>query len=96
MSSSDTRQNIHALVDRLPPEDLAALEGALSIRVNLVFGSLKNAPVDDEPVTEEEEQAVRRSEEWFEKNGGKGIPMEELLAEFGLSMKDFPLDKRGA
>jgi len=45
-------------------------------------------------VTEEEAAALRRSEEWFRHN--KGIPMEEVMAEFGLSMKDFPLEKHGA
>lgn len=50
---------------------------------------------DSERLTEDEEQAIRRSEAWFEENGGKGIPMEEVLADFGLSLKDFPLSKHG-
>jgi hypothetical protein len=40
-------------------------------------------PFDDEPVTDEEAQAIRRSEAWFV-TGGKGIPMEEVLADVGL------------
>ena len=65
------------------------------IAMDPVARSIATAPADSEPLTEAEKQAIRRSEAWFEQNGGKGIPMEEVLAEFGLSMKDFPLDKHG-
>jgi hypothetical protein len=37
---------------------------------------------------EEEREALARSEAWFEKRGGKGIPMEEVLADFGLTVED--------
>jgi hypothetical protein len=47
--------------------------------------SIRNAPIDDEPVTEEEERAVAASKEWFKKN--RGIPMEQVLAELGLTME---------
>ncbi len=93
MSTTDTRQHVHSLVDQLPPAQLAAVEALLSVMVDPVTQSLRNAPIDDEPVTEEEAAALRRSEEWFRHN--KGIPMEEVMAEFGLSMKDFPLEKLG-
>ncbi len=32
----------------------------------------------------------------FKQNGGKGIPHEEILAEFGLTSKDFPLKPNGS
>lgn len=51
--------------------------------------------VNDEPLTEEDKKCIRRSEEWFAKNGGEGIAMEEVMAEPGLSIKDFPLDRDG-
>ena len=28
---------------------------------------------------------------WLKQNGGQGIPHEEVLGEFGLSVEDFPL-----
>jgi hypothetical protein len=43
-----------------------------------VARAIANAPIEDEPVTEEERQAVARSEAWFEERGGKGIPMQEV------------------
>jgi hypothetical protein len=51
------------------------------------------AVVDEEPVTEEDVQryregkaAVNRPEKW--------VPMEEVLADFGLTMDDSPLKDR--
>jgi hypothetical protein len=55
-----------------------------------VARSIASAPLDDEPLTEED-QALERAEAWLERNGGKGIPHALILAEFGLSPKDFPL-----
>jgi hypothetical protein len=30
---------------------------------------------------------------WFAQRGGKGLPMEDVLAEFGRKPEDFPIDK---
>ena len=95
MNTPDILQHVHALVDQLPPAQLAAVESLLSAMVDPVAHSIRNAPADDEPVTREEADQIRGSEEWFRNRGGKGIPMEEILAEFGRSMKDFPLEKHG-
>ena len=93
MNITDTRQHVHDLVDQLPQAQLSAVEGLLAVMVNPVADAIGNAPADDEPVSEEEAAALRRSEEWLRQN--KGIPMEEVLAEFGLSMEDFPLENHG-
>ena len=37
-----------------------------------------------------------RADAWLEQRGGRGIPHEEVLAEFGLTMKDFPLKENGS
>jgi hypothetical protein len=93
MNTTDTRQHVHDLVDQLPPAQLAAVEGLLAVMVDPAAYSIRNTPLDDEPVTDEESATLRRSEEWFRHN--KGIPIEDVLADFGLSMKDFLLDKHG-
>jgi len=49
-------------------------------------------PVDDEPITDEDRRCVREGKAWFAQRGGKGIPMEEVLGDFGLTPEDFPLD----
>ena len=86
------KQHAHELIERL---ELAQLPTAVSflefILLDPVSRSIATAPVDDEPVTEEEDQARDRADAWLKQNGGKGIPHEEILAEFGLAGKDFAI-----
>jgi len=74
---SDTRQHVHELIDRLPPAQLTALAGLLE------------AMLEREEISEEEERAVSEAKQWLRENGGKGIPHEDVLADFGLTMEDF-------
>ncbi|MCC6365039.1 MAG: hypothetical protein IT165_16100 [Bryobacterales bacterium] len=57
--------------------------------IDPVTRKLAAAPIDDEPETEEERRAVEQSKEWLRQRGGKGIPHEEVLRDFGLSADDF-------
>ena len=82
---SDTRQHAHQLIDRLPEAQVSALVGLLETLVDPVAAALRNAPIDDEPVTEEEEEAVARSREWFKHN--EGIPFEQVVADLGFTME---------
>jgi hypothetical protein len=50
---------------------------------------LATAPADEEPVTDEDRRRLREGQDWFRQHGGKGIPMEDVLAEFGLRPEDF-------
>jgi len=84
---SDTRQHVHQMVDRLTPDELAALEKQLESKLDPFSEKLANAPIDDEPVTEEERKAIAEAEEWL--NHNEPVPMKDILAEFGLSMEDF-------
>ena len=74
---SDKRQHVHELIDRLPPAQLTAVAGLLESMLN------------PEQIGEEEERAVEEAKQWLRENGGKGIPHEEVLADFGLTMDDF-------
>lgn len=85
---SDCKEHAHELIERLPPTQLSAVVGLLEAMLDPVSRAIAEAPIDDEPVTEEERQALARSEAWFKERGGKGIPMEEVLAEFGLTVED--------
>jgi len=86
--SGTEKQQAHELIERLAPSQVSAVVGLLQAMLDPVARAIADAPLDDEPVTEEDRQAVARSEAWFEDRGGKGIPMEEVLADFGLTMKD--------
>ena len=74
---SDTRQHVHKLIDQLPPAKLNAVAGLLEVMI------------DGEETGEEEERAVNEAKQWLQENSGKGIPHEEVLADFGLSPDDF-------
>ena len=63
--------------------------GLLEAMIDPVSRKLAAAPIDDEPETEDERQAVAEAREWFARRGGKGIPHEEVLAELGLTVADW-------
>jgi len=91
------KHHAHELIERLPVSQLEAVIRFLEfVLLDPVSRSIAMAPVDDEPLTAEEEQALARADAWLNERGGRGIPHEEVLAEFGLTMKDFPLEKNGA
>jgi hypothetical protein len=92
MEATADKQHAHELIDRLDSSLITTAVRFLEfIVMDPVARSMATAPVDEEPLTEEEDQALDRAEAWLQQNGGKGIPHEEILAEFGLSRKDFPL-----
>ena len=72
--SPDTRSHVHELIDHLPPVQLAAIE------------TLLESMIDDEELTEEDRRALRASDEYF-RNGGEGIPFEQVVAELGFTME---------
>ena len=82
---ANDKQQAHELIERLAPSQVSAVVGLLRAMLDPVARAIATAPIDDEPVTDEERQAVARSEAWFEERGGKGIPMEDVMAEFGLT-----------
>ncbi len=49
--------------------------------------------MDYELITNEDRRRYAEGQAWFVARGGAGIPMEEMLAGFGLTLDDFPLEK---
>jgi hypothetical protein len=80
------RQQAHAYLDRLRPEQLSAVRGLLETMLDPVSQTV-TASVEDEEIGAEEESAVAQAREWSKHN--KPIPHEEVLADFGLTMDDF-------
>ena len=85
--SMDTRSHVHALIDQLPTVQLAALETILQSMLDPLARKLALAPSDDEPFTEEDRLAVAEADEWLKHN--PPIPLESVLAEFGLTMENW-------
>ena len=81
---SASREHAHQLIDRLPETQLSGLVQFLETIVDPVAAALRNAPLDDEPETEEERLAVSQGRDWLQKNGGKGIPHADAMRRLGL------------
>jgi hypothetical protein len=80
------KQHAHELIERLAPGEVPAAIGMLESLLDPVSRAIANAPIDDEPVTKEEEKALAESREWLKHN--KGIPHEQVLAELGVTQEE--------
>jgi hypothetical protein len=80
---SDTRQHVHELVDQLDAGQLDAVGRLLEVMTDPIVRSLANAPVEADPVSEEEAAALDEAHASIER--GEGIPHEEIMREFGLA-----------
>lgn len=70
-------QQAHALLDQLPPAKLGAVRSLLEVMID---------DDDEEELTEEDRRALHASNEYF-RNGGQGIPFEQVVAELGFTME---------
>ena len=82
-----TKEQIHHLVDDLPESELETakrvLEGLSALAVSSpVEAALANAPVDDEPVTAEEAQAIEEGER--DVGAGRVVSADEARVRLGL------------
>ena len=84
MTADALEAKAHELLGRLGPAELAAVVQLLEVMIH---------DNDLEPVTEEDRRRYREGQAWFAQRGGKGIPMEDVLAELGLRQDDFPLNR---
>jgi len=83
MAVSTLESKAQELLGQLGPTQLAAVVQLLEVMIH----------DDGEPVTEEDRQRLHQGQAWFAQRGGKGIPMDDILASFGLKPEDFPLNK---
>jgi hypothetical protein len=81
------RQEAHAFLDRLRDDQLSAARCLLESMLSPLDRSLALVPIDDEPLTLEDAAAIDAGIASLER--GEGVPMEEVLADFGLTMEDF-------
>ena len=84
MTADALEAKAHELLGRLGPGKLAAVVQLLEVMIH---------DDDREPVTEEDRRRYREGQAWFAQRGGKGIPIEDVLAEFGMRPEDFPLNR---
>jgi len=80
-----TRDTLHRLIDELPESELAAAERFLSylrVTADPVLRALIEAPLDDEPETDEEHRAMQEAREELARDEVKTL--EEVRRELGL------------
>ena len=84
MAYAHSRQQAHELIDRIAPSQVNAVVGLLETMLDPVSRAIANAPLDDEPETEEDKLAATEARDWLRNNGGKGIPHAEAMRRLGL------------
>ena len=83
---ANSKERAHELIDRLRPRQLSAVVGVLEAMLDPVSLAIANAPIDDEPLTAEEEKSIGEAREWLKHN--PGIPHEQVLAELGITQEE--------
>lgn len=84
---TEHRQQMHACVDRLPGDQLLAVCGLLEAMLSPLDRRLALAPLDDEAMTAEDAAAIHAGTASLD--AGRGVQIEDVLADFGLTMDDF-------
>lgn len=82
LSTTDERQQAHALLDMLPASTLHTVRNLLELLVEPVAHSLTATQVEDEEITPEAAQLLERSRASLA--SGNGIAHEEIVREFGF------------
>ena len=73
------KQRLHQLIDELPDEQISAVERylrSLCRDVHPIVRAMRSAPIDDEPLTVEDRQAIEEGRR--EIAAGRGIPNDRI------------------
>ena len=84
--STNEKQQAHELIERLPPTQLSAVVVLLEAMLDPVARAVVHAPIDDEPITAEEEKELAEAREWSKHN--KAIPHEQVSAELRITQEE--------
>jgi hypothetical protein len=81
------REHAQQLLNRLGPDQVDAMVHLMEVMLDPLSRKLALAAIDDEPFTEQDRQAVAEADQWLQNN--QPIPLENVLADFGLTMTDW-------
>lgn len=80
------KQHAHELIERLAPSQVSAAIGMLERLLDPVSRAVANAPIDDEPLSSQDEMALAEASDWARHN--KATPHEDFLAELGITQEE--------
>jgi hypothetical protein len=80
------KQHAHELIERLAPNQAPAVIGMLERLLDPVSRAIANAPIDDNPLSPQDELALAEASEWAKHN--KATPHEDFLAELGITQEE--------
>jgi hypothetical protein len=86
-AATNPKQQARELIDRLSIGQASAVVGLLEAMLDPVSSALANAPLDDEPVSEEEARDIAEARASYAR--GETFSNEEVLAELELLAGDF-------
>jgi hypothetical protein len=86
-AANNPKQHAYELIERLSTGQVSAVVGLLEAMLDPVSTALANAPIDDEPVSEQEARDIAEARTAYAR--GEVVSNEEVLAEFGLTAGDF-------
>jgi hypothetical protein len=74
------KQKLRHVVEELSEAEAADALRLLELRADPVIAAFRDAPLDDEPLTAEEEQTLEQSRAEYRR--GEGVPLDEIRHEF--------------
>ena len=78
-----TRETLHELIERIPEVEIVTAQRFLEyLASGAAFRATLSAPLDDEPVTTGDAEAIARARRDIQ--AGKTASHEEILREFGV------------
>lgn len=87
-----SREKLHRLIEELPEQEVQPAERFLEYLRNVgsdpVVRAFMDAPLDDEPLTPEDERAIREAKDEIAR--GEGIPWEDARQLLGGARKANP------
>lgn len=84
--SAEQKRRAHELVEGLDAGQLDAVVRLLEVMTDPVARALANAPIEDEPISEEGIRALDEAREWLKHN--RPVPHQQVMAEIEITQEE--------
>lgn len=93
-TEAGNKAHAHELIERLAPNQVAAVVSLLKVMLDPVSQAIASAPIEDEPLTIKGQKALDEAQEWLKHN--RSITHEQVLAELGVTQEEIDQFKEPA